>query len=321
NYAIKPMNCPGGMLAYKRKSWSYRELPVRVAELGTVHRHELSGALHGLMRVRCFTQDDAHLYMTPEQVPAEIRGVIDLIDSMYKMFGFSYRVELSTRPEDFMGEIETWNEAEKTLENALIDKKLDYSINPGDGAFYGPKIDFHVSDAIGRTWQCATIQLDFQMPERFDLTYVGEDGARHRPVMIHRVVFGALERFIAILTEHFAGAFPSWLAPVQVKILPITDLQHAYAAYLAEDLKSGGLRAETDLRSEKIGYKIREAQNERVPYMLVVGDKEQEMGAVALRIRGKGDKGLVNFLEFKKQLAEEAKERRLTLMDSPGDGE
>ena len=315
DYAIKPMNCPGGMLAYKRRLWSYRDLPLRTAELGLVHRHELSGALHGLMRVRCFTQDDAHLYMTPEQIPEEITGVIDLIDSMYQVFGFAYRVELSTRPESFMGEIETWNEAEKTLENAFIEKQIAYTINAGDGAFYGPKIDFHVSDAIGRTWQCATIQLDFQMPERFDLEYVGQDGAKHRPVMVHRVVFGALERFIAILTEHFAGAFPSWLAPVQVKILPITDRQRKYGEFLAKELIDAGFRVELDGRNEKIGFKIREAQNERVPYMMIVGDKEQEMGVVALRVRGKGDQGMVSFHDFVQRLSDEVKARSLDLLE------
>ena len=305
DYAIKPMNCPGGMLAYKRRMWSYRELPVRMAELGVVHRHELSGALHGLMRVRCFTQDDAHLYMTPEQIPAEIAGVIELIDKMYKVFGFEYHVELSTRPDDFMGEVETWDAAEKALEDVLAEKNIKYSINPGDGAFYGPKIDFHVSDAIGRTWQCATIQLDFQMPERFDLEYVGQDGEKHRPVMIHRVVFGALERFIAILTEHYAGAFPLWLAPVQVAVLPITDRVHDYARAVSVRLDDAGFRTETDLRNEKIGYKIREAQLQKVPYMLVLGDKEAESGLVTVRKRSGGDIGEMAQDDFIAMILEE----------------
>ena len=305
DFAIKPMNCPGGMLAYKRRMWSYRELPVRMAELGVVHRHELSGALHGLMRVRCFTQDDAHLYMTPEQIPAEITGVIELIDKVYKVFGFEYRVELSTRPDDFMGEVETWDMAEKALEDILIEKKISYSINPGDGAFYGPKIDFHVSDAIGRAWQCATIQLDFQMPERFDLEYVGQDGEKHRPVMIHRVVFGAIERFIAILTEHYAGAFPLWLAPVQVVVMPITDRIHDYAQTISDKLNDAGFRTESDFRNEKIGYKIREAQLQKVPYMLVLGDKEAETGLVTVRKRAKGDIGGMALDDFIAILSEE----------------
>ena len=305
DYAIKPMNCPGGMLAYKRRMWSYRELPVRMAELGIVHRHELSGALHGLMRVRCFTQDDAHLYMTPEQVPAEIAGVIELVDKIYKVFGFEYHVELSTRPDDFMGDIGTWDMAEKALEDVLIEKKIKYSINPGDGAFYGPKIDFHVSDAIGRTWQCATIQLDFQMPERFELEYTGPDGEKHRPVMIHRVAFGALERFIAILTEHYAGAFPLWLAPVQVVVMPITERVHEYAQSVADKLTDAGFRLETDFRNEKIGYKIREAQLQKVPYMLVLGDKEAESGIVTVRKRSEGDIGGMELDAFISVLSEE----------------
>jgi len=305
DYAIKPMNCPGGMLAYKRRMWSYRELPVRMAELGIVHRHELSGALHGLMRVRCFTQDDAHLYMTPEQVPAEIAGVIELVDKIYKVFGFEYHVELSTRPDDFMGDIGTWDMAEKALEDILIEKNIKYSINPGDGAFYGPKIDFHVSDAIGRTWQCATIQLDFQMPERFELEYTGPDGEKHRPVMIHRVAFGALERFIAILTEHYAGAFPLWLAPVQVVVMPITERVHEYAQSVADKLTDAGFRLETDFRNEKIGYKIREAQLQKVPYMLVLGDKEAESGIVTVRKRSEGDIGGMELDAFISVLSEE----------------
>jgi len=290
-YAVKPMNCPGGMLVYKRHMWSYRDLPIRMAELGLVHRHELSGALHGLMRVRNFTQDDAHIYMTPEHVPEEIASVIDLVDRIYKVFGFNYRVELSTRPDDFMGEIETWNMAEKILEDVLLDKGVNYRINPGDGAFYGPKIDFHLVDCIGRSWQCATLQLDFQMPERFELEYTGADGEKHRPVMIHRTVFGSLERFIAILTEHYAGAFPLWLAPVQVAVLPITDRAHDYARSVTVKLTDAGFRAETDLRNEKIGYKIREAQLQKIPYMLVLGDKEAESGMVTVRKRAEGDIG------------------------------
>jgi threonyl-tRNA synthetase len=298
DYAIKPMNCPGGMLSYKRRMWSYKELPVRMAEMGIVHRHELSGALHGLMRVRCFTQDDAHLYMTPEQVPAEIIGVIELVDKMYKVFGFEYRVELSTRPEDYMGEIATWDAAERALEDALVTKQINYRVNPGDGAFYGPKIDFHLVDCIGRTWQCATLQLDFQMPERFGLEYVGADGEKHRPVMIHRTVFGSIERFIGILTEHYAGAFPLWLAPVQVAVLPITDRVHEYSQQIADKLEELGLRVEVDTRSEKIGYKIREAQLQKVPYMLVLGDKEAETGAVTVRSRAGGDLGSVALDDF-----------------------
>ena len=290
-YAVKPMNCPGGMLTYKRRMWSYRDLPLRMAEMGQVHRHELSGALHGLMRVRSFTQDDAHLYMLPEQIPAEILGVINLIDRIYKVFGFEYRVELSTRPENFMGEVAQWDMATKALEDALISYGAKYTVNEGDGAFYGPKIDFHLVDSIGRTWQCGTLQLDFQMPERFDLEYIGADGERHRPVMIHRTVFGSMERFIGILIEHYAGAFPLWLAPVQVKVLPITDRTHGYAMSVAKALEDAGFRVETDLRNEKIGYKIREAQMMKNPYMVVVGDKEAESGEVALRSRAGVDEG------------------------------
>ncbi len=310
DYAIKPMNCPGSLLIYNSEMHSYRDFPIRMGEMGLVHRHELSGALHGLMRVRCFTQDDAHIYMLPEQIIDEIKGVISLIDTIYSQFGFKYRVELSTMPENHIGEKETWDMATATLEKALNEIGMKFAVNPGDGAFYGPKIDFHLEDSIGRTWQCGTIQLDFQLPERFNLTYVGEDGEKHRPVMIHRTAFGSIERFIAILTEHFAGAFPVWLSPVQVKVLPITDRQHQYAKFLADDLRQAGIRVELDDRSEKIGYKIREAQMEKIPYMLVVGDKEQEQGAVALRVRGKGDQGIANYLGFKRQLTEEIKERR-----------
>ena len=310
DYAVKPMNCPGGMLAFKRRMWSYRELPVRVAELGLVHRHELSGALHGLMRVRCFTQDDAHLYMTPEQVPAEIAAAIALFDRIYKVFGFEYRVELSTRPEDFMGEIESWNTAEKILEDVLIDKGVNYSINPGDGAFYGPKIDFHLQDAIGRSWQCGTLQLDMQMPERFELEYVGPDGEKHRPVMLHRTLLGSIERFIAILTEHYAGAFPLWLAPVQVVVLPITERTHDYAKRIADKLADAGFRVETDCRNEKIGLKIRESQMQKLPYMLVLGDKEAESGFVTVRKRLEGDIGAMSYDEFTAKLMEDIREKR-----------
>jgi len=305
DYAIKPMNCPGGMLVYKRRLHSYRDLPQRMAELGLVHRHELSGALHGLMRVRCFTQDDAHIFMTPEQIQDEILGVIDLIDSFYNVFGFKYHVELSTRPEDSMGTEEQWELATNALKNALESKKMEYKINEGDGAFYGPKIDFHLEDSIGRTWQCGTIQLDFQMPEKFDLVYVGADGEKHRPVMVHRVVFGSIERFIAILTEHYAGAFPTWLAPVQVKLLPILDKHHDYALKIRDILEEAGIRTEVDIRNEKIGYKIREAQMQKVPYMLVIGDKEMDNEAVAVRSRKDGDLGSMPVEEFKAKILEE----------------
>jgi len=305
NYAIKPMNCPGGMLVYKRRLHSYRDLPQRMAELGLVHRHELSGALHGLMRVRCFTQDDAHIFMTPEQIRDEVLGVIDLIDQFYSVFGFKYHVELSTRPEDSMGTDEQWEMATNALKDALEAKKMEYKINEGDGAFYGPKIDFHLEDSIGRTSQCGTIQLDFQMPERFDLVYIGADGERHRPVMIHRVVFGSIERFIAILTEHYAGAFPTWLAPVQVKVIAILDKHHEYAYKVQSALEERGIRTEIDIRNEKIGYKIREAQLEKIPYMLVIGDKEMENGAVAVRSRKDGDLGAMSLDEFIAKITKE----------------
>jgi threonyl-tRNA synthetase len=309
DYAVKPMNCPGSMLVYRRKIYSYRDLPLRMCELGLVHRHELSGVLHGLMRVRCFTQDDAHIFMLPEQIKDEIIGVIDLIDYFYSLFGFNYHVELSTRPEDSMGSQEDWDRATNALREALEERKIEYKINEGDGAFYGPKIDFHLEDSLGRTWQCGTIQLDFQMPERFDLTYVGSDGEKHRPVMIHRVVFGSIERFIAILIEHFAGAFPAWLAPVQVKLLSITDRSNEYIAGIMNDFLDSGIRAESDLRNEKIGYKIREAQVEKVPYMLVVGDKEVENGTVAVRSRSKGDLGAMKTEDFKAMLLKEITEK------------
>ena len=304
DYAVKPMNCPGGMLVYKTRHHSYRELPIRAAELGLVHRHELSGALHGLMRVRSFTQDDAHIFMLPSQIKQEIMGVMDLFNVVYSTFGLSYHAELSTKPENAMGSDEVWEVATSALKQALDERGMPYKINPGDGAFYGPKIDFHLKDSIGRTWQCGTIQLDMLMPERFDLTYIGEDGQKHRPVMIHRVAFGSMERFIGILIEHYAGAFPAWIAPVQVKILPITDRNIDYAKKLADSLKELDIRVEVDERSEKIGYKIREAQMEKIPYMLVLGDKEEEAGAVAVRVRGKGDVGTMAFDKFQDMVLE-----------------
>ena len=298
DFALKPMNCPGGMLVYKRKIHSYRDLPERVGELGLVHRHELSGTLHGLMRVRCFTQDDAHIFCLPEQVEGEIIRLMKLIDSIYKMFGFTYTMELSTRPEDSMGSDEQWDAAINGLKNALEVQGLEYSINEGDGAFYGPKIDFHLKDSIGRTWQCGTIQLDFQMPEKFDLVYIGADGEKHRPVMLHRVIFGSIERFIGILIEHYAGAFPTWLAPVQVKVLSIAETHIEYAKKLEEEFKKNGIRVEIDDRPEKIGYKIREAQLQKVPYMVVVGDKEVEAGTVGVRSRKDGDIGQMKIEDF-----------------------
>ena len=309
DYAIKPMNCPGGMLVYKRKPHSYRDLPERIAELGLVHRHELSGALHGLMRVRCFTQDDAHIFMTPDQIESEIEGVVRLIDRFYKVFGFKYKLELSTRPEDSMGTDEQWEAATNALKRALEVLGKEYEVNEGDGAFYGPKIDFHLEDSLGRTWQCGTIQLDFQMPERFDLTYVGQDGEKHRPVMIHRVVFGSIERFIAILTEHYAGAFPLWLAPVQVMIVPISENQAEYAHEVCDKLVSLGIRAEVDDRNEKMGYRIREAQLQKIPYMLVLGEKEKESGNVAVRNRKKGDLGVMSFEQLADKLQREIAEK------------
>lgn len=305
DYAVKPMNCPGGMLAYKRKIHSYRDFPQRIAELGLVHRHELSGALHGLFRVRCFTQDDAHIYALPEQVKDEIIGVINLVNYIYSVFGFKYRVELSTKPENSMGSDEQWELATNALKQALEEIGMDYKINEGDGAFYGPKIDFHLEDSIGRTWQCGTIQLDFQMPERFDLTYIGSDGEKHRPVMLHRTVFGSIERFIGVLIEHYAGAFPVWLAPVQVKIIPVLDKHIEYAEEIAKRLDEKGIRIEIDPRNEKIGYKVREAQMEKVPYMLVVGDKEMDSKAVAVRSRKDGDQGSMSVDSFIKKIEEE----------------
>ncbi|EGD50470.1 threonine--tRNA ligase [Thermoanaerobacter thermohydrosulfuricus] len=304
-YAIKPMNCPGAMLVYKSTMHSYRDLPLRLCELGLVHRHELSGVLHGLMRVRSFTQDDAHLFMTPEQVEDEILGVINLVDYFYKIFGFEYFVELSTRPENSMGSDEDWELATNALISALNRVNLPYKVNEGDGAFYGPKIDFHLKDSIGRTWQCGTIQLDFQMPERFELEYIGPDGEKHRPIMLHRVIYGSIERFIGILTEHFAGAFPTWLAPVQVRVLPISDKHYAYAQNVYGRLLENDIRAELDDRNEKIGYKIREAQLQKIPYMLIVGDKEVEQGTVSLRSRKEGDLGAISLNEFIEKILKE----------------
>ncbi len=309
DYAVKPMNCPGGMLVYKQNLHSYKELPIRVAEMGLVHRHEMSGVLHGLMRVRSFTQDDAHIFMLPEQIIEEIKRVIDLVDRFYTLFGFPYHVELSTKPEKSMGSDEMWEMATNALIKALDEKGLDYKVNEGDGAFYGPKIDFHLQDSLDRTWQCGTIQLDFQMPEKFDLNYIGEDGEKHRPAMIHRVIYGSIERFIGILTEHFAGAFPTWLAPVQVRILPIAERHHDYAMEVLNELKAAGIRAEADTRSEKVGYKIREGQLQKIPYLLVVGDKEMEAGAVAVRHRKNGDLGTKNSAEFLAELEAEIKNK------------
>ncbi len=305
DYAIKPMNCPGGVLTYASEPRSYRDLPLRMGELGIVHRHEKSGQLHGLMRVRCFTQDDAHIFMTPEQIKDEIMGVAKLINEVYTLFGFKYHVELSTRPEDSMGSDEDWEMATEGLRSALDALGLDYVVNEGDGAFYGPKIDFHLVDAIGRTWQCGTIQLDFQLPQRFELEYQGADGEKHRPIMIHRVVFGSIERFIGILIEHFAGAFPTWLAPVQVKVLPISDKYADYAEKVRQQLDDAGIRVEVDTRAEKIGYKIREAQMQKIPYMVIVGQKEEEEGLVSVRSRFAGDEGQKNPEEFIKALKEE----------------
>ena len=298
DYAVKPMNCPGGMLVYKNEPHSYRDLPLRMAELGLVHRHELSGALHGLFRVRCFTQDDAHIFMTPAQMKDEIKNVVKLFDEIYSTFGLSYQIELSTMPEDHMGDEEVWHFAEDTLQAAITEMGKEFVINAGDGAFYGPKLDFHLSDSLGRTWQCGTIQLDFQMPERFELEYVGEDGEKHRPVMIHRALLGSIERFIGVITEHFAGAFPTWLAPVQVKVLPVTDRAAEYADQVAKALDAQGFRVEVDHRSEKIGKKIREAQLEKVPYMLVVGDRDMENGTVSPRHRADGDLGAMSLDAF-----------------------
>ena len=311
DFAIKPMNCPGGVLVYKSEPRSYKDLPLRLGELGLVHRHEKSGQLHGLMRVRCFTQDDAHIFMTPEQIKDEIKGVAKLINEVYTLFGFKYHVELSTRPEDSMGSDEDWEVATEALRNALDELGLDYVVNEGDGAFYGPKIDFHLEDCLGRTWQCGTIQLDFQLPLRFELEYIGADGEKHRPIMIHRVAFGSIERFIGILIEHFAGAFPTWLSPVQVKVLPISDKYLEYGEKVLAELKEAGIRAEIDTRAEKIGYKIREAQMNKIPYMLVVGAKEEEEGVVAVRSRFAGDEGQKTLSEFVAAVKEEIAKRAI----------
>ncbi len=310
DYAIKPMNCPGSMLAYKRKMYSYRDFPIRMGELGQVHRHELSGALHGLMRVRTFTQDDAHIFMLPEQIKEEVAGVIDFIDYVYSLFGFTYHIELSTRPEDSMGSDEEWEMATTALRECLEEKGIDFVVNEGDGAFYGPKLDFHLEDCLKRTWQCGTIQLDFQMPQRFDLTYVGADGEKHRPVMIHRVIFGSIERFIGILTEHFAGKYPLWLAPVQIKLLTVTEKFAPFAQELADKCAAAGLRAETDVRNEKIGYKIREARNERTPYIVTIGEKELESGLLSVRSSKEGDLGQIPTDELIEMLKEEIKTKK-----------
>ena len=309
-FALKPMNCPGGMLVYKSEGHSYRDLPLRVGELGRVHRHEISGALHGLMRVRAFTQDDAHIFMLPEQIKSEILGVIKLIDEVYDTLGFKYNVELSTRPEDSMGSDEEWNMAERSLKEALDEGGLDYKINEGDGAFYGPKIDFHIEDSLGRSWQCGTIQLDFQLPQRFELEYIGSDGGKHRPIVIHRVIFGSIERFIGILIEHFAGKFPVWLSPIQVKVLPISDSFMEYGHEVIDKLRKYGIRCEIDNRSEKIGYKIREARNERVPYMIIVGEKEKNHGNISLRSRDMGEEGSTSLEEFITRVLKEDQEKK-----------
>ncbi len=305
DFALKPMNCPGGMLVYKRKMHSYRDLPQRIGELGLVHRHEKSGELNGLFRVRCFTQDDAHIFCLPEQIEIEIVNLMRLINKIYGIFGFEYKIELSTRPEDSMGADEQWETATDALKKALESQNMEYEINEGDGAFYGPKIDFHLKDSIGRTWQCGTIQLDFQMPERFDLNYIGQDGEKHRPVMLHRVVFGSIERFIGIITEHYAGAFPSWLAPIQVEILPIADAHINYAEQIKKDLEISGIRVEIDKRNEKIGYKIREAQLQKIPYMLIIGDREIEENVIGVRKRAQGDMGQMSVRKFTEKILEE----------------
>lgn len=310
DFALKPMNCPGGMLVYKSKMHSYKDLPIRMGELGLVHRHEKSGQLNGLFRVRCFTQDDAHIFCLPEQIESEIIDLMHLINQVYSLFGFTYTVELSTRPEDSMGSDEDWTTAENALRKALEHENMEYVINEGDGAFYGPKIDFHIKDSLGRDWQCGTIQLDFQMPERFDLNYIGQDGEKHRPVMLHRVVFGSIERFIGVLIEHYAGAFPTWLAPVQAKILTISDKQKEYADELVKQFMKEGIRVELDDREEKIGYKIREAQLQKIPYMLIIGEKEVEANAVGVRARKEGDIGQMPVKEFISKIKEEIEEKK-----------
>ena len=311
DYAIKPMNCPGALLVYKRKLWSYRDLPVRMGELGQVHRHELSGALHGLMRVRTFTQDDAHIFMLPSQIKDEVIGVVRFIDDVYRMFGFNYHIELSTRPDDSMGTDEEWEQAENALKEAMESIGAPYVINEGDGAFYGPKLDFHLEDSLGRTWQCGTIQLDMQMPQRFDITYVGSDNEKHRPVMIHRVIFGSIERFIGILIEHFAGKFPLWLAPVQVKLLTVTDKFSDYALDITKKFEEAGLRSEADVRSEKIGYKLREARNERTPYICIIGEKEVEAGILTVRNNKTGEQVEMTPDELKVKLLKEIEDKAL----------
>ncbi len=305
DFAVKPMNCPGGMLVYKIEPRSYKDLPMRVGEIGLVHRHEKSGQLHGLMRVRCFNQDDAHIFMTKDQIRDEIKGVVRLIDEVYNKFGFKYHVELSTRPEDSMGSDEDWEMATEALRGALDEIGLDYVVNEGDGAFYGPKIDFHLEDSIGRTWQCGTIQLDFQMPQRFDLEYTGADGEKHRPIMIHRVAFGSIERFIGILIEHYAGKFPTWLAPVQVRVMAVSEKFSDYAQKIQDELKEAGIRSEADLRNEKLGYKIREARMQRVPYMIIVGEKEAAEGTISVRKRDEGDLGAMKAAELIEKIKEE----------------
>ncbi|WP_136605184.1 threonine--tRNA ligase [Paenibacillus dokdonensis] len=304
-FALKPMNCPGHMLIFKNKLRSYRELPIRISEFGQVHRHEYSGALNGMMRVRTFCQDDAHLFVLPEQIEAEIGRIIELIDHMYQVFGFEYKIELSTRPEDSMGSDELWAEAETSLQNVLDNRGIDYRVNEGDGAFYGPKIDFHIMDALKRSWQCGTIQLDFQMPEKFDLTYVGEDGQKYRPVVIHRAVYGSIDRFMGMLTEHYAGAFPLWLAPVHAKLLPVSENYVDYAFQVKQSLEDAGIRVEIDIRNEKLGYKIREAQLEKMPYMLVLGENEKNSGSVSARKRGEGDLGSMTIQSIKEQIIKE----------------
>ena len=310
DFAIKPMNCPGTILVYDLEPHSYRDLPMRCAELGLVHRHELSGALHGMFRVRCFTQDDAHILLAPEQIKDEVIRIAQLFDEVYSLFGLPYTIELSTMPEDHIGSVEDWDIATAALADAITSIGKEYKINPGDGAFYGPKLDFHIQDSLGRTWQCGTIQLDYQLPGRFEQVYTGADGEKHTPVMIHRVVFGSIERFIGVITEHYAGAFPTWLSPVQVTVLPITDRAAEYAKSVAAALEEAGVRVETDLRNEKIGYKIREAQMQKIPYMLVVGDKEAQSGAVAVRTRAGEDLGAMPLDEFKAKVTEEIKSRK-----------
>ena len=311
DFAIKPMNCPGGMMVYQSQPHSYRDLPLRVGELGLVHRHELSGALHGLFRVRCFTQDDAHLFMTPEQLKEELKGVVRLFDEVYSVFGLSYKIELSTMPEDHIGTVEQWEHNQEILKEAITEMGKDFEINEGDGAFYGPKLDFHLADSLGRTWQCGTVQLDSQLPERFELEYVGEDGQKHRPVMLHRVVLGSIERFIGVITEHFAGKFPLWLSPVQAVVLPISEHHHEYAQGVQDVLEEAGFRVECDLRNEKIGYKIREAQLQRTPYMIVVGDKEAAEGTISVRHRADGDLGSMDLPAFIAKLKEEVESKEI----------